>query len=80
MLRVEIDDKYKWNLADIVKNETEWNAIYNEIKDKIKQIANFAGKLDNKKNILDCLNFSSEISEKLESHIVKHIESCVEII
>lgn len=66
MLRVEIDDKYKWNLADIVKNETEWNAIYNEIKDKIKQIANFAGKLDNKKNILDCLNFSSEISEKLE--------------
>ncbi len=66
MLRVEIDDKYKWNLADIVKNEAEWNAIYNEIKDKIKKIAKFAGKLDNKKNILDCLNFSSEISEKLE--------------
>lgn len=66
MLRIEIDDKYKWNLADIVKDEAEWDSIYNQIKDKIKQIGQFSGKLKDKQNILECLNFNSEISEKIE--------------
>ncbi len=66
MLRSEIDDKYKWNLSDIVKDETEWDNLYNEIKNSTCKIASFAGKLDNKKDILDCLNLNSSLSEKLE--------------
>ncbi|MDE6565483.1 MAG: oligoendopeptidase F family protein, partial [Clostridia bacterium] len=66
MLRSEIDDKYKWNLADIVKDETEWNNLYNEIELAIKEIAKFAGKLNNRDNILQCLNLNSNASQKLE--------------
>lgn len=66
MLRSEIDNKYKWNLEDIVNGEDEWNSIYSKIKEQIKEVNKFAGKLNNKADILECLNFTSSISEKLE--------------
>lgn len=66
MLRNEIDDKYKWNLSDIVADGEEWDKLYNEIQIGVKEIANFAGKLDNKADILQCLQLNSSVSQKLE--------------
>lgn len=66
MLRSEIEDKYKWNLSDIVKNEDSWNKIYDETMECVQKVGKFAGKLNNKKDILDCLNFNSAVGEKLE--------------
>lgn len=66
MLRNEIDDKYKWNLFDIVADGEEWDKLYNEIQIGVKEIANFAGKLDNKADILQCLQLNSSVSQKLE--------------
>ena len=59
MLRNEIDDKYKWKLSDIVADGEEWDKLYNEIQIGVKEIANFAGKLDNKADILQCLQLNS---------------------
>lgn len=66
MLRNEIDDKYKWKLSDIVADGEEWDKLYNEIQIGVKEIANFAGKLDNKADILQCLQLNSSVSQKLE--------------
>ena len=66
MLRNEIDDKYKWNLCDIVKDEKEWDSYYKIVEKKIKKIGEFSGKLNNKITILECLNLNSSISEAIE--------------
>ena len=66
MLRNEIDDKYKWNLCDIVKDEKEWDSYYKIVEDGIKKIGEFSGKLNNKITILECLNLNSSISEAIE--------------
>ncbi len=66
MLRNEIDDKYKWKLSDIVADGEEGDKLYNEIQIGVKEIANFAGKLDNEADILQCLQLNSSVSQKLE--------------
>lgn len=66
MLRNEIEDKYKWDLCDIVKSEEEWNSIFEEVSHAISKIAEFCGKLNCKKNILECLQFNSSVNEQLE--------------
>lgn len=62
MLRSEINNKYKWNLNDIISSEVEWENIYTELKDNIEQIGKYAGKLDNKTDILECLDMNSKTS------------------
>ncbi len=66
MLRSEINNKYKWNLNDIISSEVEWENIYTELKDNIEQIGKYAGKLDNKTDILECLDMNSKTSEQME--------------
>lgn len=66
MLREKIDNKFKWNLSDIVADMDEWNKIFADASEQMKEIKVYQGKLNNKTDILNCLNLSSQISEKIE--------------
>lgn len=66
MLRNEIDEKYKWNLNDILASDEEWESVFKKLADSINDINKFAGSLNNKDSILDCLNTNSKFSEQLE--------------
>lgn len=66
MLRNEIEDKYKWDLFDIVNGEEEWNEIYDEVNKKMSKLSSYSGKLSDKHTILECLNANSEASLQLE--------------
>ncbi|ACL69574.1 oligoendopeptidase F [Halothermothrix orenii] len=62
--RNKIDDKYKWDLEDIYKTDEEWEKDFNRVKDKLKDIATFQGKLVNSsQNLLDGLNLIMEVEE-----------------
>lgn len=43
--RKEIPDKYKWNLTDLYKNESEWRSHKEKIQSQINQISSFKGRL-----------------------------------
>lgn len=66
MLRQEIDDKYKWDLSDIVAGDEAWQTMHDEATQKIKDIAQYQGKLNNAEDILQCLDLNSAISEAIE--------------
>jgi oligoendopeptidase F len=63
--RSEIDDKYKWNLADIYETEEDWKASKEAITAKLPQIKDFKGKLTQSAgDLLACLEFSTEINKE----------------
>ncbi len=60
--RAEIDDKYKWNIADIFATEADWENEFQRISKEYGQITQFNGKLGtSSKIIFDCLKFSNDI-------------------
>lgn len=55
--RKDVPDKYKWNLSDMYKNISDWNADIKKVELKINDFASFKGKLSqNSKTLLDALN------------------------
>lgn len=64
--RDKIDDKYKWRLEDMIADDKEWNALYEEVAKEGKDIARFQGRLDKAENILACLKADDSVSRKLE--------------
>ena len=64
--RKEISNKDKWDLSSIYKNSNEWQKDLNYIKDEIKLLMLFEGKLNNKKDILDFFVSSDTLYRKLE--------------
>ena len=66
-LRSEIDEKYKWNLADIYPNEENWDKDFEWVKSNVDSYKKFVGKLCESADILlECLKFDDEIGVKLE--------------
>ncbi len=56
--RTEIDDKYKWNLADLYKTMADWENAKKGITPKIIKIGDFKGKLGNSaKDMHDALTY-----------------------
>ena len=43
--RCEIDDKYKWDLSSLFKNDTEYRKAYKEVFSLIDDVAKFKGKI-----------------------------------
>ena len=43
--RSEIPDKYKWNVADIYKSETDWEADFQKVQQLVTKAPQFKGKL-----------------------------------
>jgi oligoendopeptidase F len=70
--RYEIDNKYKWDLSIMYKDEQSWEMDYNELDKKIKTFSKFKGILSsNSNNLLDALKEKDNINrvfEKLASY------------
>ena len=65
--RSEIDEKYKWKLSDIFKNDEEWENVFISVTQKVSGYKNFRGKLSKSPdNLLECFKFDEEISIKLD--------------
>lgn len=64
--RDEIDINDTWDLTFIFKNEDEFNKCFEEIKDEIKKVSGFKGRLLNSSNdLLTYLRYSDNLERKL---------------
>lgn len=62
-----MENKYNWNLQDIFKNIEEFNKEKQEIKELLKQIKQYEGKLcDNSDNLYNCYKLYEQALEKFE--------------
>lgn len=66
-LRCEIEDKYKWDLTKIYKDEKEWQKDFNEVKEEILKVTSYRNSfLSNGKKLYEYLKYDEEVSRKLE--------------
>jgi oligoendopeptidase F len=69
--RKEIPEKYKWKLEKMYKNDDLWEKDRTYIKEKVKEVTKYRGKLgDSSHNLLEALKLQDEISLKLENVFV----------
>lgn len=68
--RSKICDCYKWNLADIVENETVWEKNFKTLLPKTEKLASYKGKLGDDEVLLEFLKESNEHSLMLEKLFV----------
>ena len=55
--RKDVPDKYKWNLADMYKDISDWHADIKKVELKINEFTSYKSKLSkNSKTLLDALN------------------------
>lgn len=66
-LRCEIEDKYKWDLTKIYKDEKEWQKDFDNVKEKILKVLEYKDSfLSNGKKLYEYLKYDEEVSRKLE--------------
>ena len=66
-LRKEIDDKFKWNLSDLIKNKEEYEELISEVKLLAEKICSMKGQIVlNSDNLYCYLETSDQLEEKLE--------------
>ena len=66
-LRCEIEDKYKWDLTKIYKDEKEWKKDFDDVKEKILKVLEYKDNfLSNGKRLYEYLKYDEEVSRKLE--------------
>lgn len=64
--RKEIDEKYKWDLTTIYKNDEEWYDNLEIVKKEIKNILKYKGKIvSSAKNLLDYLKYDEKTERKI---------------
>jgi len=60
--RADIDDKHKWNLADIYADDAAWEADFGKVKELIAQARQFAGRLaESPQSMYNCLDTRSKL-------------------
>ena len=66
-LRCEIEDKYKWDLTKIYKDEKEWQIDFDDVKEKILKVLEYKDSfLSNGKKLYEYLKYDEVVSRKLE--------------
>lgn len=66
-LRCEIEDKYKWDLTKIYKDEKEWQKDFDDVKEKKLKVLEYKDSfLSNGKKLYEYLKYDEEVSRKLE--------------
>lgn len=66
-LRCEIEDKYKWDLTKIYKDEKECQKDFDDVKEKILKVLEYKDSfLSNGKKLYEYLKYDEEVSRKLE--------------
>lgn len=64
--RNEIEEKYKWDLTSYFKLDEDFKKEYEFLKTKINSLQIFRGKLNNDKDILECLRQKEELNKRFE--------------
>lgn len=59
--RSEIDERYKWRLEDIYENEELWEEDYRKVKELLKEVVKFKGKIRTSKDLLEVLKLNDQI-------------------
>ena len=66
-LRCEIEDKYKWDLSKIYKDEKEWQKDFDDAKEEILKATSYKNSfLINGKKLYEYLKYDEVVSRKLE--------------
>ena len=67
MDRNKIEEKYQWDLTKIFKSSKEFNQLFEEVKENIKDFSKYEKTMDkNATNFYNTINSYYEISRKLE--------------
>lgn len=67
LTRDQIEEKYKWNLADIYKSDSDWEADFKWVETNLLRYKEFEGKLSSDPELLlACLKFDDELSAKAD--------------
>jgi len=65
--REEINQEYKWELADIFQNDEEWENEFKFVSEKVSGYQKFEGKLsEGAESLIACFRFDEEINIKLD--------------
>lgn len=65
--RDEIDEKMKWDLSSLYKNDEEFNEDFKYLENNYLKYKDFEGKLSNASSLYDFLKFDEEFSLKFDS-------------
>lgn len=63
--RSSIDNRFKWSIEDLYKNDELWESEYTLYSDKLKEIAKYKDKL-NPDNLYTCLKLKDQIFQQVE--------------
>ena len=65
LTRKEVDNKYKWDLTPIYKNDKEWESDLERAKEEIKKISKFTDLLSSSKRLLEYIKYNEETERLL---------------
>lgn len=61
--REEIDPKYKWKLEDIYESDDLWEKDFKRVKERLKELQNFRGRINSAENLAGVLKLKDEIGQ-----------------
>ena len=74
--REEISEDYKWKLDKIYLNEEAWEKDFKVLKDESPKLKSFAGKLNDKEEVLKYIQTSENVSRLAEKlYVYAHMKS-----
>ena len=66
MKRCEIDNKYKWDLSSIYKNDDEFNKVLDKVSKEISKFNEYHNLMDSSSKLLEFMKFDETITEDVE--------------
>ena len=61
MKRCEIDNKYKWDLSSIYKNDDEFNKVLDKVSKEISKFNEYHNLMDSSSKLLEFMKFDETI-------------------
>ena len=66
--RSEIDDEYKWDLDSIYANDDEWEAAYEEVKERLEELRDYEGRAtEGGETLLSVLELRDEVMRQVST-------------
>lgn len=73
--REEISEEFKWKIEKVFKDSEEWEKEFGDLQQEVPKYESFQGKLSDKEEILNYLEFNEKVSRKAESlYVYAHLK------
>ncbi|MBE6048353.1 MAG: oligoendopeptidase F [Clostridium sp.] len=73
--REEISEEFKWKIEKVFKDSEEWEKEFGDLQKEVAKYESFQGKLSDKEEILNYLEFNEKVSRKAESlYVYAHLK------